>query len=448
MGRGIIVSDILDKSKKYTLASWIAQKGWNPIPVTRAEGVYFYDENDKQYLDWSSQLMNVNIGHSNKHVLNAIREQSEKLCFTYPGMATEARGRLGELLSEVTPLDLNKSFFTTAGADAVENAMKIARLYSGRQKIITRYRSYHGGTFGAMTAGGDPRRLANEPGVPWIVRMHGPYSYRNPVYRDRTNEEGDTIIADLLEDTIRYEGPKNIAALMLEGYSGSSGIMQGGDSFWSRVKEICETYDILLIIDEVMSGFGRMGKWFGIDHYPYVKPDLMVMAKVLTSGYIPLGAVVVDDKIAQHFDENILWVGLTYSSHPLACATAIANIEVYKNENLPENARVMGNVLSDGLNKLMEKHPSLGEVRGTGLLQVVEIVKNRKTREPMSPFNEPLSKPMQKVAATLVENGINTFVRWNWIFCAPPLIINDEQIQYGVDVIDKCLDITDQFYEG
>jgi taurine--2-oxoglutarate transaminase len=442
------MSDIVDQNRKYTLASWTTQATWKPIPVTRAEGVYFYDENDKRYLDWSSQLMNVNIGHSNKYVLDAMQKQAEKLCYAYPGMATQARGKLGELLNEITPHNLSKSFFTTAGADAVENAMKIARLYTGRQKVITRYRSYHGGTFAAMTAGGDPRRLANEPGVPWIVRMHGPYSYRNPVYKGRTQEEGDAIIAALLEDTIRYEGPENIAALMLEGYSGSSGIMQGGDAFWRRVGEICEKYDILLIIDEVMSGFCRMGKWFGIDHYPYIKPDILVMAKGLTSGYVPLGAVTVTDKIAKHFEENTLWAGLTYSSHPFACATAIANIEVYKNENLVDNARVMGGLLTSKLEGLKAKHPSLGEVRGTGLLQVVDIVKNRETHEAMSPFNQPLTEPMQKVAATLIENGINTFVRWNWIFCAPPLIVNVEQLQYGVDIIDKCLDITDTYYKG
>lgn len=441
------MSNTVEKNKKYTLASWRPQAGWNPIPVSRAEGVYFYDENGKRFLDWSSQLMNVNIGHSNKHVLDAISKQAEKLCYAFPGMATEPRGRLGELLSEITPAGLTKSFFTVAGADAVENAMKIARLYSGKEKVITRYRSYHGGTFGAMTAGGDPRRLANEPGVPWIVRIHGPYSYRNPVYKGRTQDEGDIILADLLEDTILYEGPENIAAILLEGYSGSSGIMQGGEAYWRRIQEICETHDILLIIDEVMSGFGRMGKWFGIDHYPFVKPDILVMAKGLTSGYIPLGAVTVSDKIALHFDENTLWAGLTYSSHPLACATAIANIEVYKKDNLVENAAKMGKVLTDKLNELKEKHLSLGEVRGTGLLQVIEFVKNRETREPMSPFNQPLTEPMQKVAATLVENGINTFVRWNWVFCAPPLIITEEQIQEGIDVLDKCLDITDQYYE-
>jgi taurine--2-oxoglutarate transaminase len=437
-----------EKNVKYTLASWRPQKGWNPIPVERAEGVYFYTENGKRFLDWSSQLMNVNIGHSNQYVLDAITKQAQKLCYVYPGMATESRGRLGELLNEITPHNLSKSFFTTAGADAVENAMKIARLATGRQKVITRYRSYHGGTFGAMTAGGDPRRLANEPGVPWIVRMHGPYSYRNPVYRGRTQEEGDLIIADLLEDTIKYEGPENVAAIMLEGYSGSSGIMQGGDAFWKRVQEIKEKYGILLIIDEVMSGFGRMGKWFGIDLYPYVKPDILVMAKGLTSGYVPLGAVTVTDEIAQKFVESPLWAGLTYSSHALACATAIANIEVYKNENLIDRAKSMGELLTNKLAGLKEKHPSLGEVRGTGLLQVVDIVKNRETHEAMSPFNQPLTEPMQKVASTLIDNGINTFVRWNWIFCAPPLIITEEQIQEGIDVIDKCLDITDQHYEG
>ncbi|MFV2016368.1 MAG: aminotransferase class III-fold pyridoxal phosphate-dependent enzyme, partial [Candidatus Heimdallarchaeota archaeon] len=329
-------------------------------------------------------------------------------------------------------------FFTCAGADAIENAMKIARLFTGRQKILTRYRSYHGGTFGAMSAGGDPRRLANEPSMPWIVRFHGPYSYRNPVYRNRTPDEGDLILADLIEDTIKYEGPENVAAILLEGYSGSSGIMQGGKVFWDRVQEICDTYGILLILDEVMSGFGRTGKWFGFEHQK-IRPDIVTMAKGLTSGYIPLGAVTVSENIANHFDKNVLWCGLTYSSHTLACATSIANIEVIQKEKLVENSNKMGKYLEKKLLELKEKYSIIGEIRGIGLFYIIEVVRNRETREPMSDFNKPLSKEMQTIAKNLKQNGLSTFVRWNWIFCTPPLIITKDQIDEGINIIELSI---------
>lgn len=440
-------AELVARTKAHNLASWTAQSSWNPISMSRAKGVYFWDVDGKRYIDWSSQLVNVNIGHGHPHVIAAIQKQIEGISFAYPGIATEMRARLGEMLSEVTPGDLSKAFFTLGGADAIENAMKVARLYTGRQKVFSRYRSYHGSTFGAMTAGGDPRRLPNEPGVPWVVHIHDPYAYRSPLYRGRTAEEGDQILGDLIEETVLYEGPESVAAILLESYSGTSGILQGGEPFWKRIQEICDQYGILLIVDEVMSGFGRTGEWFGIEHYPYVKPDIMVMAKGLTSGYVPLGAVAVSKSIAEHFEGQTLWCGLTYSAHPLACAAGIANIEVYRAENLVENAREMGQVLRKGLLDLATQHPCLGEVRGTGLLQVIELVKNRDSREPMSGWNRPLSEPMQKVAASLREQGMNTFVRWNWVFCAPPLTITEEQIQEGLAILDKALDEADPYYE-
>lgn len=438
-------ADLAARNKEATLASWTTQDAWNPITMDRADGVYFWDADGKRYLDWSSQLINVNIGHNHPHVVKAIQEQAGKICYAYPGIATEPRARLGELLREVTPHNLSKSFFTCSGAEAVENAMKIARLYTGRQKVLTRYRSYHGGTFGAMTAGGDPRRLANEPGVPWIVRMHDPYPYRSPIYRGLSIEDGELALTDTIEDTILFEGPENVAAILLEGYSGSSGIMQGGKTYWQRIQEICDKYDILLIIDEVMSGFGRTGEWFGINHYPYVKPDIMVVAKGLTSGYVPLGAAIVTDEIASYFNDHVLWGGLTYSSHTLGCATGIANIEVYRDEKLIENSHAMGKKLRSGLSDLAEQHQSIGEIRGVGLHHVIELVKNRDTREPMSGWNQPASEPMRKVAGKLRELGMSTFVKWDWIFCTPPLIINDEQLQEGLSIIDEALTIADDY---
>lgn len=432
-------AQLVEKNKTYNLTSWIAQSSWNPITMVRGEGVYFWDADGNRYLDWSSQLMNVNIGHGHPQVIQAIQQQASQLCYAYPAIATEPRARLGELLREVAPDGLSKTFFTLGGADAVENAIKIARLYTGRQKILTRYRGYHGATFGAMTAGGDPRRLANEPGVPWVIHLHDPYAYRSPIYRGRSAEEGDGVLADLIKDTVLYEGPENVAAILLEGYSGSSGIIQGGEVFWRRVQEICDRNGILLIIDEVMSGFGRTGEWFGINHYPYVKPDIMVMAKGLTSGYVPLGAVMVSERIADHFENNPLWCGLTYSAHALGCAAAIANIQVYRDETLIERSRQAGKLLRNGLMDAAERHPCVGDVRGTGLHQVIELVKNRATREPMSGFNKPLSEPMQKVAVSLREQGMSTIVRWNWIFCMPPLVITKEQIQEGLTILDKVL---------
>lgn len=444
----IPAAETIQKNKDFTITSWIAQGTWNPIPIERAEGIYIYDANGKRYMDWSSQLVNVNIGHSHPHVVKAIQEQAAKLCYVDPSFATEPRGRLGELLAEVTPGGLSKAFFTNGGTDAVENAMKMARLYTGRQKILTRYKSYHGATFASMSAGGDPRRLANEPGVPWIVRLPDPYAYRNPVYRGRTPEEGDQMLAEMIEDIVLMEGPENCAAILLEGYSGSSGIMQPTEVFYTRAREICDKYGMLLIVDEVMSGFGRTGKWFGIDHYPDVKVDMMALAKGITSGYVPLGAVVVSDEVASFFDSHVLHGGLTYSSHALACAAGVATIEVYQNENLVERSRDLGKVLRRGLMDLAEKHPVIGDVRGVGLHHVVELVKNRETREPMSPFNKPFTDPMKQTAKALKDNGLSTMVRWNMVFSTPPLIITEQQINEGLQILDHVLTDLDQYYEG
>jgi taurine--2-oxoglutarate transaminase len=436
-------ADLVARNKEFTLASWTPQANWNPISMARAEGSYFWDGDDNRFLDWSSQLMNVNVGHGHPHVTGAIVEQAGKVPYAYPGIATGPRGELGELLAEITPGALKKSFFTLGGADAIENAMKIARLFTGRQKVLSRYRSYHGGTFGAMTAGGDPRRLPNEPGVPWIVHVHDPYAYRSPLYHGRSRDEGDAALVMQIRDTIEYEGPENVAALLLEGYSGSSGVIQGGDVFWKGIQALRDEYGFVLIIDEVMSGFGRMGTWFGINHYPYVTPDIMVLAKGLTSGYVPLGAAVVSEDIANHFEDTTLWAGLTYSAHTLGCAAAIANIEVYRNEALIDRAREMGKKLTHGLDHLAGKYSCVGERRGTGLLQILELVKDRDSREPLSAFNRPQTEPMKKVAASLRESGISTFVRWNWIFSAPPLIVTDEQLDEGLSAIDKALSLID-----
>lgn len=440
--------DIAQQNKDYTLVSWSAQGSWNPIPIVRGEGVYIYDAEGKRYLDWASQLVNMNIGHSHPHVVKAIQEQAANLCYVNPSFATEPRGRLGEMLAEITPGTLSKTFFTNGGADAIENAMKIARLYTGRQKVLTRYKSYHGGTFASASAGGDPRRLGNEPGVPWIVRLPDPYAYRSPVYRGRTQEEGDLLTIEMIEDIVLAEGPNECAAIMIEGYSGSSGIMQPSAVFFTELRKICDKYGILLIVDEVMSGFGRTGEWFGIDHYPDAVPDILVFAKGVTCGYVPLGGAIVSEEIGAYFDDHLLQAGLTYSAHALACAAGVATIEVYKQENLIERSREMGKVLRRGLMDLAERHPVIGDIRGAGLHQVVELVKNRETREALSPFNKGPSEPLAKAAKSLRDDGVNAFIRWNMIFNTPPLVITEPQLQEGLDALDRALDKIDGYYEG
>ncbi|HUF38070.1 MAG TPA: aminotransferase class III-fold pyridoxal phosphate-dependent enzyme [Anaerolineales bacterium] len=430
---------LVDRNKEFTLTSWTAQNAWNPISIAGGEGAYFRDAGGRRYLDWSSQLFNLNLGHGHPAVISAIKEQLDRLQYAMPGLASEPRALLGEKLAEISPHGLKKAFFTTGGSDAIENAMKLARLSTGRQKILTRYRGYHGATFGAMSAGGDPRRLANEPGVPWIVRLPDPYAYRSPLYDGRTQDEGDRAVVAMVEDIIRLEGPENIAAILLEGYSGTSGIIQGGDEYWRGIQALKEKYGLLLIVDEVLSGFGRTGKWFGIDHYPWVKPDLVAIAKGLTAGYIPLGAVMMSETVAAAFDDRVFAGGLTYSGHPVGCAAGAAAVEAYRSEGLVDRARELGVELRAGLIDLAEKHEMIGEVRGAGLHYVIELVRDRETREPLSEFNAPLSAPVKSIAAGLRTAGMSTFVKWNLIFCAPPLVSGPAEIRAGLEMIDKTL---------
>lgn len=439
---------IIAAQRDHAFYSWAAQGGvTDPIVVDRAAGVYFWDVNGKKYIDFSSQLMNTNIGHGNAHVIKAVSEQVARLPFSYPATTNAPKAGAAKALAEVTPGDLNKTLFTLGGAEAVENAIKIARQYTGRQKIVTRYRSYHGATYGAMSAGGDPRRLASEPGIPGVVRVHDPYAYRCPFgYAPHGNPQ---VYIDHVIQTIEFEGPDKVAAILMEGITGSSGLIIPPDGYWQALREYADQHGILLISDEVMSGFGRTGKWFGIDHYGVV-PDIMVMAKGLTSGYIPLGAVTVRQHIADHFDTHPLVCGLTYSGHAVGCAAAKATIEVYQRENLVENSRVMGLKMADYLAQMKEKHPSVGDVRSIGLFGVMECVKDRKTREPMAPWNASKSQmgPMAQVAKTIRELGMHTFVRWNWVFAVPPLTVTEDQLEEGFAIIDKALEHADRGVTG
>ncbi len=435
-------AEIVRLNKEYTLFEWNAQAAFNPIPVTRAAGVHFWDADGKRYIDFNSQLMNVNIGHGDQRVIKAIQEQAAKLAYVNPYHATEVRGRLGEMLAEITPGNLIKSFFTNGGAEANENAVKIARWVTGKHKIIARYRSFHGATAAAMTLTGDPRRWPSEPGIPGVIHIIDPYRYRCRWCGDLPKCNLNCL--NHVEDVIQFEGPSTIAAVMVETIAGTNGIIIPPDGYMQGLRELCTKYDILLITDEVMSGFGRTGEWFGVDHWK-VTPDIMTVAKGLTSGYVALGATIVSEPVARYFDEHVFYGGLTYGSHALGCAAAIAAINVYKEDKLIQRAKEMGKVLGAELEKLKAKHPSVGDVRYIGLFSIMELVRNRKTREPMVPFNAKSDQmgPMTQVAKFFRENGLYTFVRWNTFFINPPLTITKEELQEGLDIVDQALEITD-----
>jgi taurine---2-oxoglutarate transaminase len=434
--------EILQNNMDHTLFSWSKQKGLNPIVVERAEGVYLYDYNGKRYLDFSSGLMNVNIGHGRQRVTDAVIAQMQKVSYVTPGCVTKIRGELGKKLAEICPGELNKAFFTLCGASSIENAIKLARLYTGRHKILTRYQSFHGSSYGAFSAGGDPRKLQVDVNqAPNFVHVEIPYAYRSP-YGNEENTLKESI--EHLERVIAYEGPSNIAAILIEGESGTSGCLKLPNGYWKKLREICTRYNILLIADEVMSGFGRTGKWFGVDNYGVV-PDMMVLAKGLTSGYLPLGALMVTDKIASAFDDQVLMLGLTYSAHATACAAALEVLKIYEDEKLVENAAAMGEYIEEKVALMKKQHACIGDFRNTGLLGCLELVKDRKTKEPFAPFNASPADMvvMNKIAGKLKELGLYTFVRWSFIFIAPPLCATKKEIDEGLGIISQALEIAD-----
>lgn len=431
----------------HTIFAWSNQKGLDPIHVKKANGVYLYDEKGKKYIDFSSQLMNVNVGHGRQEVTEAVRKQMEKLSYVSPPFTTDSRGILGKKIADITPKNLNKTFFTLGGAESNENAIILARLHTKKHKIITHYRSYHGATIGAVSAGGDPRKneIDNQQ-VPNCIHVENPYYYRCPWYSTSFEECGERAINNL-ENTINYEGSNNIAAIMMEGESGSSGCIKYPPNYLKKVSKLCKKYDILLIIDEVMSGFCRTGKWFGFNHHD-IKPDIVTIAKGITSGYVPLGGVIVSNEIIDTFNNKFLPLGLTYSAHSVACAAANAVLDIYEKENLNENATNIGLYTDKLIKKLIKKHPSIGDWRNTGMLGCIELVKNRKTKEPLAPFNASMSemKQMNQVTSKLRELGMFTYCKWNFIFIAPPLIATKEEIDEGVDIISKALSLADEFY--
>jgi taurine---2-oxoglutarate transaminase len=439
LGRQVVAD-----AKRYVLHSWSVQDAVDPIPVAGGEGRYFWDYDGKRYLDFASQLVNVSIGHQHPKIVAAIKEQAERLCTIGPPMATEARSTLARLLAEVTPGDLQMSFFTNGGAEANENAVKLARWYTGRHKIVARYRSYHGATAGAITLTGDPRRWAAEPGIPGVVRMLDPYTYRCPA--GHPDPCPVCTGAPHLEEILQYEGAHTVAAVILEPIVGTNGIIVPPDGYLQAIREVCDRHGILLIADEVMAGFGRTGKWFGVDNW-HVVPDILTVAKGINSGYVPLGAMIVRKPIADWVRDKYFAGGLTYSGHPLACASAVASIEAFKEEGIVENSAEMGGVFAERLRELESKHPSIGDVRGLGCFWGIELVKNRETREPLVPFNATgeAFAPVARVAKAALERGLYLMTHWNVIIVAPPLTITRDEIDEGIGILDEALSIADEY---
>jgi taurine--2-oxoglutarate transaminase len=422
--------------RRHTIYEWSAQAKVDPIPVARADGVYFWTPEGQRFLDFNSQLMCSNVGHSHPRVVRAIQEQAQVLAYANPFMATEPRARLGAKLATLAPGDMDVFFFTNGGAEANENAIRIARVVTGRHKVLVRYRSYHGATAGAISLTGDPRRWASEPGIPGIVRAPDFHKWGR-----REPEPVETSLREL-EDVVRYEGGANIAAFIIEPVVGTNGLLIPPDGYMQGVRELCDRHGILLIADEVMSGFGRTGRWFAVDHWKVV-PDLMPMAKGLTSAYVQLGAVGMRPQIARAFQERAFPGGLTYNSHPLACAAALATIAVYEEEGLVENAERMGRVLRRRMLELERKHPSVGATRSIGLFGLFELVRDRRTYEPMAPYNG-TSEEMAALGRFFREQGLYTFVRWNTFFTNPPLTIDEAGLEEGLAIIDRGLEITDR----
>ncbi len=436
--------EIVDLSRETTLYEWTVQSAMKPLVVDRAKGIYFWDSDGKRYMDFNSQLMCVNVGHSDERVINAIKAQMDRVCYVAPTAATTApRAELGRLLQEIAPGNLSKAFFTNGGAEANENAVKIARWFTGRHKIAARYRSYHGATAGAVALTGDPRRWAAEPSIPGVIRIPDFYPYRagraqdDPEYADQ--------VLNATEEIIQFEGPHTIAGIIVETVVGTNGLLIPSARYIRGLRELCSKYGILLICDEIMSGFGRTGEWFAVDHWG-VTPDIMTLAKGLTSAYVPLGATLVSDEIAAYFEDRPLYAGLTYNSHSVGCAAAVACIEVYRQDGMIANAKALGEVLKVELNRLKERHPSVGDARAIGLFSLVELVKDRQTREPLVPFNPKPNElgPMPAFNAFLRENGLFTFVRWNTFFVNPPLCITEEQLREGLAIFDRGLEIVDR----
>ncbi|WP_162461563.1 aspartate aminotransferase family protein [Mycolicibacterium sp. CBMA 234] len=429
--------------RAHVFHSWSAQGALKPMTVTAAEGSYVWDGDGNRLLDFSSQLVNTNIGHQHPKVVAAIAEQAAKLCTIAPQHANAARSEAARLLAELTPGDLNRIFFTNGGADAVEHAVRMARLHTGKHKVLSRYRAYHGGTDLAINLTGDPRRFANDRGAAGVVHFNGPFLYRS-VFHAETEEQECARALEELQRVIELEGASTIAAIILESIPGTAGIMVPPPGYLAGVRELCNQYGIMMIADEVMAGFGRSGKWFAINHFDVV-PDLMTFAKGVNSGYVPLGGVAISPAIAQTFADRAYPGGLTYSGHPLACAAAVATINVMRDEGMVENAARLGEqIIGPALRDFAQRHRSVGEVRGAGVFWAIELVKDQTTREPLAPYGG-TSEAMTAVVASCKSQGLLPFTNFNRVHVVPPCNASDDEVRAGLAIVDRALDVADQY---
>lgn len=438
---GMTSDEIKETQKKYVLQSWSKQGALNPIPVEKAEGIYFYDFDGNRYTDMASQLVNLNLGYGNKDIADAIKEQVDKYCYIGPSYGSEPRAKLAKMIVDLLPDTFGKVFFTNAGADANENAIKIARMYTGRKKIFSRYRSYHGSSFGAGNLTGEPRRYPLEPGIPGFVKFFDPYIYREPI-EFKSEEEATKYYLTKLREQIIYEGPDSVAAIVMETITGSNGIIIPPKGYLPGVRKICDEFGIVMICDEVMAGWCRTGKMFAFENFDVV-PDLVTFAKGVTCGYVQLGGVAVSTKIAEYFDDNLLSCGLTYSGHPLACAAGVACVEYYTKAHILDNVNEVGKVLADTLDSFKEKHPCVGDVRHIGLFSCVELVKDKATKEPLVSYGVDKEGTMPKIVGMLKERKFMTYSHENMIFICPPLIITKEQLTEELAKMDEVLSIVD-----
>lgn len=434
--------EIKSTLKKYNLQSWSKQRNIDPIPIEKADGIYFWDYDGNRYTDMSAQLVNMNLGFGNKKIGDAIKEQVDKFCFVGPSYGAESRAKLAKKVIELMPDNMGKVFFTNAGADANENAVKIARMFTGKSKIFSRYRSYHGSSFGAGNLTGEPRRYALEPGIPGFVKFFDPYVYREAIEFESEEAATKYYLAKLREQII-YEGPDSVAAIVMETITGSNGVIIPPKGYLPGVRALCDEFNILMICDEVMAGWGRTGKMFAFENFD-VKPDIVTFAKGVTCGYVQLGGVVVSKEIAAYFDDNLLSCGLTYSGHPLACAAGVACVNYYEEANILENVNKVGKVLGEKLEEFKEKYKCVGDVRYIGLFSAIELVKDKKTKEPMVSYGKDPDGIMGKIIGMLKERKFMTYSHENMILIAPPLIITEEQLVEELAKMDEVLKIVDE----
>lgn len=448
MGSGDNLAGALvrENDRNHVFHSWSAQGLIDPLPIAGAEGSWFWDYDGNRYLDFASQLVNTNIGHQHPKVVAAIKAQADKLCFVQPAFANDVRGEAARLICELAPADLNRVFFTNGGAEAIENAVRMARLHTGRHKILSTYRSYHGATANAIAMTGDPRRWANETGVSGVVHFWGPYAYRSAFHAADEAQEGERAL-EHLEQTLLFEGPHTVAAIVLETVVGTAGVLVPPPGYLAGVRELCDKYGIIYVADEVMSGFGRSGAWFAFDHWD-VRPDLITFAKGVNSGYVPLGGVIIADDIADTFRERVYPGGLTYSGHPLACAAAVATINAMREEGIVEHAADLGeHVIGPELRAIAQRHPSVGEVRGLGVFWALDLVTSKETREPLTPYNASgdAAKPMSELAAACKSRGLWPFVNMNRLHVVPPCTITETEVKEGLTILDEALAAADAY---